>query len=165
LSIQISVDFDHFEMSRRPRLQQKQILRLDSTISLPSSCVDSPDSLLALLCTLFRADNLAVGISSVGRALIHKKVAVLLFASDVNPPALIQHLLQMACQSKTPVIATGISVAALGKGLGLNSAAVIGVLRTAGDEVIELLRPFAAEIPPPQLPFLRVETDFFIPRQ
>jgi ribosomal protein L7Ae-like RNA K-turn-binding protein len=89
-------------------------------------------------------------------------VALLLFASGVNPPSLIQHLLQMACQARIPVIATGIDAPALGKGIGLRSAAVIGVLETAGSEVTEVLRPFADEIPPPSLPCLRVETDFFM---
>jgi ribosomal protein L7Ae-like RNA K-turn-binding protein len=148
-------------MSRRPRLHQKQILRLDTTLSLPKSRVDSPDALVSLLQSLHRANHLSVGINSVGRSLIRSEVAVLLFAADVNPPGLVEHLLQIAAQSKVPVIPTGLAAAVLGKALGLRSAAVAGVLPAAGPDVISVLEPFTTPLPTPTLPFLRVETDFF----
>jgi ribosomal protein L7Ae-like RNA K-turn-binding protein len=148
-------------MSRKPRLHQKQTLRLDSTISLPPSKVVKPDPIIALLQSLHRADHLIIGINSVGRALIRGEIAILLFASNVDPPDLVTHLLQIAAQANVPVIATGIDARDLGKGIGFRSATVIGILSAAGEEVVDVLLPFTVEIPPPRLPFLKVETDFF----
>jgi hypothetical protein len=74
-------------------------------------------------------------------------------------------LLQIAAQAKVPVVATGMAGPVLGEGIGLRSAAVLGILNAAGPEMLDCLRPFATDIRPAQLPFLRVETDVFTVHQ
>jgi ribosomal protein L7Ae-like RNA K-turn-binding protein len=152
-------------MSHHPRFHQKQILRLDRSIELPDCHVDSIDGLLSLVRVLHNEKSLSMGIASVGRILVQSQVKLLLFASDVNPPGLIQHLLQMAINWRIPVIATGIGVKQLGHAIGLRSAAVLAVRATARDDLVDLLRPFAQDMRQrPQLPVLRVQSDLYVPR-
>jgi ribosomal protein L7Ae-like RNA K-turn-binding protein len=152
-------------MSRAPRVQQKQILRLDRSLELPDCRVDSSDALLSLVRTLRAEKALAVGINSVARSLVQGRARLLLFASDVNPPSFIQHLLQMALNSKVPVVATGIGTRTLGGALGSRTVAALAVLATARDDLVDVLRPFAQELrQAPGLPLLRVQSDLYVPR-
>jgi ribosomal protein L7Ae-like RNA K-turn-binding protein len=152
-------------MSRAPYVRQKQILRLDRHIELPESRVDNADALLSLVRTLYAEKSLALGINCVARRLAQGQVKLLLFASDINPPDLIQHLLQMAVHSKIPVVATGIDTKSLGSGVGVRSVAVLAVLAAARDDLVDVLRPFAEEVQQtPGLPTLRIESDLYVPR-
>jgi ribosomal protein L7Ae-like RNA K-turn-binding protein len=156
--------FNH-RMSRKIRTQQKHILHLDATIPLPETRCDSNDALLSMIQTLKKEAQLAVGINTVARAMIQRKVAILLFACDVNPPELIQHLLVMAANEKIGVVSTNLTMKLFGQGLGIRGCAAVGVLNTARADLLGVLQPFVSEIPSRHLPFMRVETDVFVPKQ
>lgn len=151
-------------MSRKIRTQQKQILHLDSRLVLPTGKSESNEAILALLSSLRKEKVVILGINAVSRAIIQKKVKYIVFACDINPPEIIEHLLTMAATSKLPVIPTKISSKEMGLGLGgFKSAAVVGIMNTCSAGVDEVLAPFCHFMSSAGLPFICVETDIFVP--
>lgn len=152
-------------MSRKLRTQQKQILHLDSSLVLPKPKADSNQSILAMLSALKKEKLIILGINAVSRAMIQKNLKYVVFACDINPPDLIEHLLTMAANFKLPVISTNISSKEMGLGLGgFKSAAVVGISNGCSLSVDEALAPFCDYVNTANLPFICVETDIFVPR-
>jgi ribosomal protein L7Ae-like RNA K-turn-binding protein len=150
-------------MSRKTKPKQKQILHLEPRILMPSSRVDSNEVLLSLIQSLKAAKHITVGINSVARAMVNGRVKLLIFSGHLNPPEIFDHILVMASRTKIPVVATNIDPRSMGKSIGLRSASVIGVLNDVNQELIDVLMPFAETVDTSHLPFVRMETDVFVP--
>ena len=146
---------------KRVRTQQKQILHLDPRVEMPKSKVDSTEAILSLLKTLKGEKKIVVGINSVSRAIIQKKIEYVVFSGEINPRELVQHILIMAGNSKIPVIPTDISSDEIGQALGLRRACVVGLIGGCPSDVADALTPFCSQVDISGLPFVRVETDVF----
>ena len=146
---------------KKVRTQQKQILHLDPRVAMPATKVDSSEAILSLLKTLKGNNRVVIGVNSVARAMTQKRVTYIVFAGDINPPELVQHILIMAGTSKVPVISTGIASAEVGAALGLRRACVVGIVGDCGGDVAAAIEPFCSVVDTSGLPFVRVETDIF----
>ena len=104
---------------------------------------------------------LSIGINSVNRKMIQKKVKMIVVTSDVNPPELVQHLLIMAEAMKIPAAFPQITQKELGEGLQLRTASIVGINDDVSSDILDMLMPFTSLLNPGPLQTIRIETDFY----
>lgn len=135
----------------------RQILHLRSNIEMPPPKPGNSQPIKLMLKRLHQQNQLTIGINSVNREFIQKKIKILLFASDIDPPELIQHLLLMALTNKTPVLTTQITQKELGSTLGLHTACVIGINNDVQSDVLDVLSPFTSILTSESLPIIQID--------
>ena len=84
----------------KAKVSKRQILHLETRISIPKAQSEGSEAIKSMLKRLNDNKMLSIGINIVNRKIIQKKIKMLVFASDINPPELVEHLLMMAATMK-----------------------------------------------------------------
>lgn len=142
------------------KTNKKQILHLDTRITIPKAQSEGSEAIKSMLRRIKDEKKLSIGINTVNRKMTQKKVKMLVIASDVNPPELIQHLLIMAEVMKIHIIFPQITQKEMGENLGLRVASVVGINDDVSSDVLDMLIPFSTLLSPGPLQTIRIETDF-----
>ena len=156
LSLTVSCPFRNYPRMKKGK-PTRQILHLRSNIEMPQPKPGNSQPIKLMLKRLHQQNQLTIGINSVNREFIQKKIKFLLFASDIDPPELIQHLLLMALTNKTPVLTTQITQKELGSTLGLRTACVIGIINDVQSDIFDVLSPFTSILTSESLPIIQID--------
>lgn len=145
----------------KAKSNKKQILHLETRISIPKAQSEGNEGIKSMLKRLKDEKKLSIGINTVNRKMIQKKVKMLVVTSDVNPLELIQHLLLMAEAMKIHIIFPQITQKEMGENLGLRTASVVAINDDVSSDILDMLIPFASLLSPSPLQTIRIETDIF----
>lgn len=116
-------------------------LGIENAVTIPKPRSDGKQAVEAVLRKM--KDKIVIGINAANRTIIQNNAGLIILASNINPPSLIEHILFMCANKKIPVVSTAISQKEMGKILGYKQAAVVAIPKKLGDEVINLLQPFS----------------------
>ncbi|EAY10800.1 ribosomal protein L7Ae, putative [Trichomonas vaginalis G3] len=129
-----------------------KILNLDQKITYPSPNQEGTTAIASMLKKLIREKQVEIRINSTNKSIIGKKAKIVVVASCINPPSLVDHILFMCSKKNIPIICCSLDPRGLGKEVGMKSLTVSAIKDSADKSIINLLMPFTQFIPESSFP-------------